>query len=65
MPRGFGVWLLLSFGAEGTGPGQFSGGGRDITVDGDGNVWVGDMPNFRVQKFSPTGQFLLSALAMS
>ena len=50
--------LLLHFGAEGTGPGQFSGGGRDITVDGDGNVWVGDMPNFRVQKFSPTGTFL-------
>jgi DNA-binding beta-propeller fold protein YncE len=53
--------LLLSFGAEGTGPGQFSGGGRDLTVDGDGNVWVGDMPNFRVQKFSPTGQFLALA----
>jgi DNA-binding beta-propeller fold protein YncE len=50
--------LLLSFGGEGTGPGQFSGGGRDLTVDGDGNVWVGDMPNFRVQKFSPSGQFL-------
>lgn len=50
--------LLLSFGSEGTGPGQFSGGGRDITVDGDGNLWVGDMPNFRAQKFSPTGQFL-------
>ena len=52
--------LLLSFGAEGTGPGQFSGGGRDITIDGDGNVWVGDMPNFRAQKFSPTGQWLLT-----
>jgi tripartite motif-containing protein 71 len=52
--------LLMSWGSEGTGPGQFSGGGRDVTVDGDGNVWVGDMPNFRAQKFSPTGQFLLA-----
>src|SRR3989440_368866 len=52
--------FLLSFGSEGTGPGQFSGGGRDVTVDGDGNVWVGDMPNFRAQKFSPTGQYLLA-----
>jgi tripartite motif-containing protein 71 len=52
--------FLLSFGSEGTGDGQFSGGGRDVTVDGDGNVWVGDMPNFRAQKFSPTGQFLLA-----
>ncbi|MCE7884676.1 MAG: hypothetical protein DYH08_12610 [Actinobacteria bacterium ATB1] len=50
--------LLLSFGALGSGPGQFNGGGRDVTVDGDGNVWVGDMPNFRVQKFSPSGQFI-------
>jgi DNA-binding beta-propeller fold protein YncE len=52
--------FLTSFGSEGTGNGQFSGGGRDVTVDGDGNVWVGDMPNFRAQKFSPTGQFLLA-----
>jgi DNA-binding beta-propeller fold protein YncE len=52
--------FLLSFGSEGTGNGQFSGGGRDVTVDGDGNVWVGDMPNFRAQKFTPTGQFMLA-----
>lgn len=53
-----GTWLL-SFGTAGTGNGQFIDGGREITVDGDGNVWVGDMPNFRAQKFSPTGQSLL------
>jgi tripartite motif-containing protein 71 len=47
------------FGSTGTGDGQFSDGGREITVDGQGNVWVGDMPNFRAQKFSPSGQFLL------
>lgn len=40
--------------------GQFSNGGREVAVDGNGNVWVGDMPNFRVQVFSPTGQFLFA-----
>jgi DNA-binding beta-propeller fold protein YncE len=38
-------------GSNGTGDGQFSDGGREATVDNDGNLWVGDMPNFRVQKF--------------
>ncbi|HEY3240864.1 MAG TPA: NHL repeat-containing protein, partial [Acidimicrobiia bacterium] len=52
---------LGSFGGWGTGPGKFLDGGRGITVDGDGNVWVGDMPNFRAQKFTPTGGFLLQA----
>ena len=52
--------FLLRWGSNGTGDGQFTDGGREITVDGDGNVWVGDMPNFRAQKFSPTGQFLLA-----
>ncbi len=51
--------FLTFFGGEGTADGKFNGGGRDITVDGDGNVWVGDMPNFRAQKFSPWGQFLM------
>ena len=46
------------FGGNGTKIDQFSGGGRDVTVDGDGNVWVGDMPNFRAVKFSPNGAFL-------
>lgn len=52
---------LLSWGGFGTAPGKFLDGGRGITVDGDSNVWVGDMPNFRAQKFSPTGQYLLQA----
>lgn len=51
---------LLRFGGFGTGNGRFVGGGRDVTVDGDGNVWVGDMPGFRAQKFSSSGQYLLS-----
>ena len=52
---------LASWGGFGTAAGKFLDGGRGITVDGDSNVWVGDMPNFRAQKFSPTGEFLLQA----
>ncbi len=50
-------------GLSGSGPGQLSSqsamGG--ITVDADGNVWVGDLSNRRLQKFSPEGVFLLMA----
>jgi len=42
---------LNRFGTFGQGPGQFYDGGREATIDGEGNLWVGDMPNFRVQKF--------------
>lgn len=52
--------FLLKWGGNGTGNGKFQDGGREITVDGDHNVWVGDMPNFRAQKFDPNGTFLLS-----
>jgi sugar lactone lactonase YvrE len=34
-----------------------------VTVDGQGNVWVGDMPGFRAQVFSPSGQFLFQVPA--
>ncbi len=44
-----------TFGRAGTGLGEFSDGGREITVAGDGRLWVGDMPNFRVQVFEPDG----------
>jgi DNA-binding beta-propeller fold protein YncE len=37
--------------------GQFSNGGREVTISGDGRVWVGDMPNFRVQVFNQAGTF--------
>ncbi len=50
--------FLQRFGGFGKGPGKFPGGGRDVTVAGNGNVWVGDMPAFRAQVFSPSGQFL-------
>ncbi len=51
---------LLRFGGFGTTDGKFVGGGRGVTVDHDGNVWVADMPDFKAQKFSPSGQFLLA-----
>lgn len=53
--------LVRTFGGRGATEGRFMDGGRGIAEDLDGNLWVGDMPNFRAQKFSPTGQFLLSA----
>ncbi|HLM19369.1 MAG TPA: hypothetical protein VK549_16220, partial [Acidimicrobiia bacterium] len=52
---------ISSFSSEGTGPGQFSGGGREADIDKDGNLWVGDFGGFEVEKFSPTGQPLLRA----
>lgn len=51
---------ITRFGGFGSGNGRFIGGGRDVTVDGDGNVWVGDMPGFRAQKFTSSGQYLMS-----
>jgi tripartite motif-containing protein 71 len=52
--------LVRSFGGFGNGNGQFVDGGRGITADGSGNIWVADMPGFRSQKFTPQGQFLLA-----
>lgn len=52
---------LGAFGGFGTGRGKFVEGGRGATVDGNGNVWVSDMPGFRAQVFSPAGQFVLAA----
>jgi DNA-binding beta-propeller fold protein YncE len=51
---------LRSWGGSGSGDGQFVDGGRGITADGSGNIWVGDMPDFRAQKFTPAGGFLLA-----
>ena len=40
------------------GPGQFSDGGRELTVDEFHRIWVGDMPDYRFQVFDGvTGQF--------
>ena len=50
---------LCQEGLPGSGKGQMALLAGGIAVDGAGNVWVGDLENFRVQKFSPAGQFLL------
>lgn len=50
-----------SFGSEGNGPGQFAGGGRQITVDDEHNLWVGDFGGFETEKFTSTGTPLLRA----
>jgi tripartite motif-containing protein 71 len=39
-------------------PGEFTDGGREITVGADHNVWVGDMPDFRTQEFGPDGTLI-------
>jgi tripartite motif-containing protein 71 len=41
----------------GTGNGQFEDGARDVAVDGNGNVWVGDLGDFRAEVFNQSGVF--------
>jgi DNA-binding beta-propeller fold protein YncE len=63
-----GRWLMNIGGSAGqdaiqccsTPVGKFSDGGREATVDGNGNIWVGDMANFRAQVFSPSGAALFA-----
>jgi hypothetical protein len=45
------------WGSEGIGDGEFDGAGG-IAVDGSSNVWVTDIGNDRVQKFSTVGVYL-------
>ena len=49
--------FLLKWGEPGNGPGQFNRP-AGIAVDGDGDVYVADWHNHRVQVFSPQGEFL-------
>ena len=39
---------LTNWGSNGSGPGQFADGGRQLTVGPDGDVWDADYGNFRV-----------------
>jgi len=48
---------ITQWGGGGSGPGQFNGPGG-IAVDVDGNVFVADYGNNRVQKFTSSGVFL-------
>ena len=49
--------LIQSWGAPGTGPGEFHLP-HGIAVDAQGDVWVTDRENDRIQIFSPDGVFL-------
>ncbi len=49
--------LKFSFGSFGTGDGQFDGP-TDVAVDDNGNIYVSDMINYRIQKFDSDGNYL-------
>jgi DNA-binding beta-propeller fold protein YncE len=48
---------LRSFGSKGPDPGQFNYP-TQVALDSQGNVYVTDTGNFRVQKFSPEGKLM-------
>jgi len=48
---------LFRWGAAGTGEGEFNHP-RGVALDGDGNVYVVDSENYRVQKFDADGGFI-------
>lgn len=53
--------FLLMWGSKGASDGQFNITTPDegrAAVDGEGNVYVADVNNYRVQKFDPNGKFL-------
>jgi len=52
-----GAAFYLKWGASGTGNGQFNSA-HNVTVDATGNVFVCDMSNNRIQKFSSTGTYI-------
>ncbi len=53
----FNASFKLSIGAKGDGPGQFNSP-KSVSSDANGNVYVLDSGNNRIQKFTPTGQLL-------
>ena len=48
---------LLSFGSRGSGHGQFEGI-RGVAVDDDGNIFLAEGENHRIQKLTPDGRFI-------
>ncbi len=53
------VTAVRSFGTEGKENGQFEFP-RGVAFDAQGNVYVADSDNARIQKFDPSGKFLLA-----
>ena len=49
--------LAMQIGGKGNGPGQFDDP-RSVAVDLDGNIYVANYQDGRVQKFDPSGKFL-------
>jgi sugar lactone lactonase YvrE len=49
--------FLFAWGSEGTGSGQFNYP-RAITIGPDGNIYVADSENHRIQVFTPEGEFV-------
>ena len=54
---GPGYQVVLQWGAEGNGPGEFNGI-QGLAVDGKDRIYAADAENCRVQVFDQTGQFL-------
>ena len=52
------AWAQIehTFGGEGTGPGLFTDA-RHIAIDGEGNIYVGEYSDGRIQVFDATGEF--------
>ncbi len=51
--------FVTKFGGYGEGNGQLNSP-QGIAIDRDGNIYVADMRNSRIVKFSSAGEFLLS-----
>jgi NHL repeat len=49
---------IATIGSAGTSEGKFQRP-QGVTVDGNGNIWVVDRNNYRVQKFDKDGKFVL------